>query len=76
MPPEAARAVIDEYCLGCHDRGGAKGDLVLETFDPANPEQQLPIAEKMIRKLRAGIAAHWAFIRWAMSDPIWMPWFA
>ena len=55
ITPEAARAVIDEYCLGCHDRGGAKGDLVLEKFDPANPERQLPIAEKMIRKLRAGM---------------------
>jgi mono/diheme cytochrome c family protein len=55
ITPAAARAVIDEYCLGCHDRGGAKGDLVLEKFDPANPEQQLPIAEKMIRKLRAGM---------------------
>ena len=55
ITPEAARAVIDEYCLGCHDRGGAKGELVLEKFDPANPEQQLPIAEKMIRKLRAGM---------------------
>ena len=55
MAPEAARALIGEYRLGCHDRGGAKGDLVLEKFDPANPEQQLPIAEKMIRKLRAGM---------------------
>ena len=55
LNPEAARALITEYCLGCHDRGGAKGDLVLETFDPARPEEQLPIAEKMIRKLRAGM---------------------
>ena len=22
----AARALIEEYCLGCHDRGGAKGE--------------------------------------------------
>ena len=55
ITPVAARALIEEYCLGCHDRGGAKGELVLETFDPANPEQQLPVAEKMIRKLRAGM---------------------
>jgi hypothetical protein len=55
MAPEAARALIGEYCLGCHDRGSAKGDLVLEDFDPANPHEKLPVAEKMIRKLRAGM---------------------
>ena len=55
MSTEAARALISEYCLECHDRGGAKGDLVLETFDPAHPEEQLSIAEKVIRKLRAGM---------------------
>jgi hypothetical protein len=55
MTPDTARALISDYCLECHDRGGAKGGLVLERFDPGNPEQQLPIAEKMIRKLRAGM---------------------
>ena len=55
MNPDDARALITEYCLGCHDRGGAKGDLVLERFDPGAPDRQPAIAEKMIRKLRAGM---------------------
>src|SRR5262245_56112413 len=55
MTADAAREVIAEYCLGCHDKGGAKGDLVLEDFDPASPDRRPDVAEKMIRKLRAGM---------------------
>jgi Protein of unknown function (DUF1587)/Protein of unknown function (DUF1595)/Planctomycete cytochrome C len=50
-----AREVIEQYCLQCHDQDHAKGDLVLETFDPAKAEQRGEIAEKMIHKLRAGM---------------------
>jgi hypothetical protein len=49
------RAVIEQYCLECHDNDKQKGDLTLETFDPAKPEQRIETAEKMIRKLRAGM---------------------
>src|SRR5215471_16559891 len=50
-----ARAVIENYCLQCHDADHAKGDLVLETFDPAKADQRAETAEKMVRKLRAGM---------------------
>ncbi len=50
-----ARAVIEQYCLTCHDQDHAKGDLVLETFDPAKADQRGDVAEKMVRKLRAGM---------------------
>jgi len=50
-----ARAVIDNYCLQCHDADHAKGDLVLETFEPAKADQRADVAEKMVRKLRAGM---------------------
>ena len=40
MTAETAREVIAEYCLGCHDKGGAKGDLTLENFDPANADRR------------------------------------
>jgi hypothetical protein len=50
-----ARAVIENYCLQCHDADHAKGDLVLEEFDPAKANEHPDIGEKMIRKLRAGM---------------------
>jgi hypothetical protein len=49
------RDTIVNYCLECHDSDKQKGDLVLETFDPLKPEQRPDVAEKMIRKLRAGM---------------------
>jgi Protein of unknown function (DUF1592)/Protein of unknown function (DUF1588)/Protein of unknown function (DUF1587)/Protein of unknown function (DUF1595)/Protein of unknown function (DUF1585) len=55
MTPEAQTAMIEQYCLGCHDQWDAKGGLVLEQFNTAQPEQNGEIAEKMIRKLRAGL---------------------
>lgn len=53
-PIDSAR-VIDDYCITCHDNDKEKGGLTLEKFDPARAEQHPEIAEKMIRKLRAGM---------------------
>jgi cytochrome c553 len=50
-----ARAVIEQYCLTCHDNDKQKGDLTLEAFDPAKADQRADVAEKMVRKLRAGM---------------------
>jgi hypothetical protein len=50
-----AQFVIDEYCLTCHDSDKEKGGLTLESFEPARPEKSSAIAEKVIRKLRAGM---------------------
>jgi cytochrome c5 len=55
LPPVSQREVIEEYCLRCHDADHEKGGLILEKFDPARAEQKPEIAEKMIRKLRAGL---------------------
>jgi hypothetical protein len=49
------KSVITEYCLTCHDNGSAKGGLSLERFDPARADEHADVAEKMIRKLRAGM---------------------
>jgi cytochrome c5 len=50
-----ARAVIENYCLQCHDSDHAKGDLILEAFDPAKADERADVAEKMVAKLRAGM---------------------
>src|SRR4029077_2356948 len=53
--PESLDAVLNEYCLGCHDRDGKAGGLSLQDFEPAQPHKQAETAEKMIHKLRAGL---------------------
>ena len=55
LPAAQAKGVINNFCLECHDKDHQKGGLELEDFDPAHPELRAETAEKMIRKLRAGM---------------------
>jgi hypothetical protein len=47
--------LIGHYCLGCHDEDGRAGGLSLQDFNPAKADAQAETAEKIIRKLRAGM---------------------
>jgi hypothetical protein len=49
------QALVQESCLLCHNSEGNAGNLSLESFDVSHPEQNAAVAEKMIRKLRAGM---------------------
>ncbi len=51
----SANETIREYCVRCHNERRLRGDLSLETFDATRAEEELEVAEKMIRKLRAGM---------------------
>jgi hypothetical protein len=48
-----ARAVLDTYCVGCHNQRVKSGELVLETLDPARAADKAEVWEKVVRKLRA-----------------------
>jgi uncharacterized protein DUF1592/uncharacterized protein DUF1588/uncharacterized protein DUF1585/uncharacterized protein DUF1587/uncharacterized protein DUF1595/cytochrome c len=47
--------VVHQYCVGCHSEKGKAGGLSLVAFDAAHADQNAEIAERMIRKLRAGM---------------------
>jgi hypothetical protein len=47
--------VIKQYCSGCHSETGKSGNLSLVGVDVAASPQHAEVAEKMIRKLRAGM---------------------
>jgi hypothetical protein len=50
--------VIEEYCTRCHSETRRRGDLVLEGFDVGavtESPDNARVAERMIRKLRAGM---------------------
>jgi hypothetical protein len=55
MSLEAQRALINEYCIGCHNGRSKSGGLALSQLDLAHVDQNAEIAEKVIRKLRAGM---------------------
>lgn len=47
--------VIEQYCTRCHSEQRQRGGLVLEGFDVENASEHADIAERMIKKLRAGM---------------------
>ena len=51
---EAAQAVIGRTCLGCHNNRTRNGNLSFDGFTVATAAQHADVAERMIRKLRAG----------------------
>jgi uncharacterized protein DUF1592/uncharacterized protein DUF1588/uncharacterized protein DUF1585/uncharacterized protein DUF1587/uncharacterized protein DUF1595 len=52
--PSPQRAVINQYCLGCHNERLKTGALVLENVDLARVGNQAPVFEKIVQKLRSG----------------------
>jgi len=48
-------ALLKQYCVTCHSDRAKAGGLSLASFDTAKPTSDVVIAEKMIRKLRAGM---------------------
>jgi hypothetical protein len=49
------RALLDQYCVPCHNQRLKTGGLMLDQFDLAHIQDHAEIAEKVVRKLRAGM---------------------
>ena len=54
-PLAAQRALLDQYCVGCHSQKLKTGGFVLEKLDPARASDQPEMWEKVVRKVRAGL---------------------
>jgi hypothetical protein len=51
----SSRALVDKYCVTCHNTRARTAGLVLEGFDLAQVVEHAEIAEKVVRKVRAGL---------------------
>jgi hypothetical protein len=49
------RELVKTYCVTCHNDRGKAGDLSLASFDPLQAPTSAVVAEKIIRKLTAGM---------------------
>ena len=47
--------VVERYCTRCHSERRMRGNLSLEGFDITRADESAEVAERMIRKLRAGM---------------------
>ena len=52
---EAAQAVVNRTCRRCHNDRLRSGNLSLAAFEVADAVEQADVAERMVRKLRAGL---------------------
>jgi len=53
--PDPNTVLVRQYCAGCHSERGKAGGLSLAAFDAAKVVDNAAVAEKMLRKLRAGM---------------------
>src|SRR5262249_26594207 len=51
----AARAILDQYCVTCHNAKLKTANLLLDQLDVSHLSAHSETAEKVIRKLRAGV---------------------
>ena len=69
------RAIVDRYCVTCHNERLKTAGLLLDQLDLAHLDQRAEIGERVVRKLRAGLmpptaaprpddAARESLIRW------------
>ena len=53
--PDSGTALVKRYCATCHSDRGKAGGLSLASFDLSQTVNNRVVAERMIRKLRAGM---------------------
>jgi hypothetical protein len=51
----SGRALVQQYCSGCHNESLKSGGMSLTRLNLAHPDQSAELAEKVIRKLRTGL---------------------
>src|SRR5215468_6040974 len=51
----AQRALIDQYCVTCHNAKLKTANLLLDQLDLAHLSANAEVGEKVVRKLRAGM---------------------
>jgi hypothetical protein len=55
LPGAAQQDLLDHYCRGCDDYEHNAGGVEFEVFDPAAAPEDAALAERMLRKLPAGM---------------------
>ncbi|MDQ2944442.1 MAG: DUF1592 domain-containing protein, partial [Acidobacteriota bacterium] len=53
-PAPPPRALLDQYCVGCHNQKVKTAGVSVQTLDPANVYRDAETWEKVLRKVQAG----------------------
>ena len=52
---DAGRALLDRYCVACHDGRQPNGGIALDALDPAGAAARPEVWERVVRQLRSGV---------------------
>jgi cytochrome c551/c552 len=55
QPASPQRALLDRYCVGCHNQKAKTAGLMLDQLDVTHPGENPETWEKVVRKVRAGM---------------------
>jgi hypothetical protein len=55
QPVQTPRALLDQYCVKCHNQKAKTGGLALDTLDIENPAVHAETVEKVLSKLRSDL---------------------
>src|SRR5262245_17574173 len=53
--PQLDRAMLDKYCVTCHNERLKTAGLALDKVDVGNVPANVEVLEKVVRKLRSGL---------------------
>src|ERR1700733_3521728 len=53
--PSPQRALLDQYCVTCHNQRAKTANVMFDTMDLANLSKDAKIWERAVRKLRGGM---------------------
>ena len=53
--PSPEQAVLDRYCITCHNQKAKTGGLMLDTMDVSHPGANAATWEKVVLKIKAGL---------------------
>ncbi len=51
----SGRALLDTYCVTCHNQRAKTAGLTFDTMDVAHPDKDIAVWEKAVRKLQGGM---------------------
>lgn len=54
-PANPNRALLDTYCVTCHNQKAKTAGLTFDTMDVAHPDKDIAVWEKAVRKLQGGM---------------------
>src|SRR6516162_3423265 len=55
QPSTPYRALLDQYCVACHNERAKTANLMLDKMDVDHPGESAETWEKVVRKLRGGM---------------------